>query len=41
MRVEGAIKGGTLANTKDFIEYFQKQGVLVKPRKLALKELLS
>ena len=39
--VEGAIKGGTLASTKDFIEYFQKQGVLVKPRKLAIKELLA
>ncbi|MBL93707.1 MAG: hypothetical protein CMF70_00130 [Magnetovibrio sp.] len=38
--VDQAIKSGTLSTTKDLSEYFFKQHVLVKARKLPLKELV-
>ena len=39
--VEEAIKSGALANTKDFANYFFKQGVLARQGKLAFKDLLT
>ena len=39
--VEEAIKSGTLASTKDFVDYFFKQGVLVRLGKLAFRDLLA
>ena len=39
--VEEAIKSGAIASTKDFANYFFKQGVLARQGKLAFKDLLT
>ena len=39
--VEEAIKSGVLASTKDFANYFFKQGVLARQGKLTFKDLLT
>ncbi len=39
--IENAISNGTLSNAKEFADYFFKQDILVRPRKLNIKELVS